>query len=285
MRIFLLFCFLCLAGCGQAKTLPGDVAAKVNGYSIAAEDLEREIAASWPVFRNFPDISPAEVKARVLDRMIVDQLLIEEAQRINADKDPVFMRRIEKDWREELLKEVLAKKSAELLRKVPATEAGLRALYARETEELELDLLTLSDEAAAKELSSASGDTFEATVARLGDKVVSRTGPGWWASGDLPEALEEKLWSLPAGEISAPLWPTNDGWLVARVLSKEKVNLLPFEEMRSALQKRIARKTLPNMTDLWIGELRARAKILTNPQAVEKIKPGAAPKTGGSDGK
>ncbi|MFH0984196.1 MAG: peptidylprolyl isomerase [Candidatus Omnitrophota bacterium] len=285
MRIFFLFCLLGLIGCGESKPLPGDVVAKVNGYSITSKELEREIAASWPVLQNFQGLSAEALKAKVLDSMIVNQLLIEEAQRLNVDKDPGFMRRIEQDWREELLKAVLVKKNAEFSRKVPATEASLRVLYARETEELELDLVTLSDKAAAEELSSAPADDFERTIEILGGKVVLRTGPGWWASGDLPEALEEKLWDLPAGKVSPLLWPTNEGWIVARVLSREKVNLLPFEEVREGLQKRLARKKLSNMTDLWIDELRSRAKIFTDSRAVEKLKLSVSEGTGGRDGK
>lgn len=285
MRIVFLLCLLSLTGCGQAKPLPGNVVAKVNGYSITSEDLENEIAASWPVFRNFSGLSPEDLKAKVLDSMIVNQLLIEEAQRLNVDKDPAFMRRIERDWREELLKAVLVKKNAEFVQKVPATEASLRALYARETEELELDLVTLSDKAAAEELSSTPADNFEKAITLLGGKVISRTGPGWWASGDLPEALEEKLWNLPVGKVSSPIWPTDEGWIVVRVLSKERVNLLPFEEIKEGLKKRLARKNLSNMTDLWIDELRSRAKILTNTQAVERISPEVYQGTGGSDGK
>lgn len=285
MRIVLLLCLLGLTGCGQAKPLPGNIVAKVNGYSITSEELEHEIAASWPVLRNFPGLSSADLKAKVLDSMIVNQLLIEEAQRLNVDKDPAFMRRIERDWREELLKAVLVKKNEEFAGKVPVTETSLRALYARETEELELDLVTLSDKASAEELSSVPADDFERTITMLGNKVVSRTGPGWWASGDLPEALEEKLWSLPVGKVSAAPWPMDEGWIVARVLSKEKVNLLPFEEIKASLQKRLARKSLSNMTDLWIDELRSRAKVLTNPQVVEKITPKVDAGMGGSDGK
>jgi hypothetical protein len=265
--------------------LPGDVVAKVNNYSITAEELEREIAAAWPVLQNYPNIPFAELKAKVLDSMIVKQLLIEEAQNLNVDKEPAFMRRIESDWREALLKSVLAKKDVEFFKKVAVTEAGLRGLYLRETEDLEMDLVTLSDEAAARELSSVSGDDFEGSVTKLGTKVIAHPGPSWWSAGDLPEVVEAKLWSLPAGKISPPVFTPDGGWFVAKVLQRKKVNPMPFEEMRDALQKRIVRETLPQMTDRWIGELRARAKIVTNPQAGEKIKPGTVARAGGNNDK
>ena len=281
----MLFCLLGLAGCGQSKTLPGNVVAKVNNYSITAEELEQEIAAAWPILQNFPGLPPAELKARVLDGMITNQLLIEEAQKLNVDKEPAFMRKIEKDWRQELMKSMFAKKNAEFLPKVPVTEADLLERYERETEELELDLVSLSDEAAARELSSASADTFEATVAKLGAKVISRDKPALWSAGDLSEKIEEKLWSLPNGKVSPPIGSPEEGWIVARVLAREKVTPPPFEAMRDILRRRIVRNTLSNRMDLWIGELRGRAKILTFPKAIEKVPPGVVSRAGESDEK
>jgi hypothetical protein len=271
MRIVLLFCLLCLAGCGRSQTLPWDVVAKVNDYSITVEELKREVANSSAIFKNYPEIPPAELKSKILEEMIANQLLLEEAQKLNVDKDPSFMLEVESHWRQTLLKNLIKKKNAALLVEHKITDVQLRALYARETENLELDMVTLADETSAKELSAASGPAVEETVKKLGAKVVSRIGPSGWSSGDLPEAAEEKLWSLAAGEVSSPLWSPEEGWFVARVLSKEKVTLPPFEVMRGALQKRIVREILPDVTDRWIGELKAKAKIISNKQALDKI--------------
>ncbi len=284
MRAILTLCLLCLTGCGQAKTLPKDIVAKVNHYMITTDDFKREITSSWPVLQNYPNIPPSELKAKILDAMITNQLLLEEAQKMNVDKKPAFMREVENYWRQALLKTLLEKKNAEFLSEDPATDAALKALYAREGERLELDMVTLADEATAREL-SAAGPVFEETIKTLGTKVVSRPGASWWSSGDFSDSVEERIWSLKVPEVSPALFSPGDGWIVAKVIAKEKVDRKPFEQMAGALRRRIARQTLPAKMDRWIGELRARARIVSNQEALDKIKLNAVQPAGGNNGK
>ena len=86
MRRLLIFCSLFLAGCGQPPSLPKDVVARVNNYMITTGEFKHDLDGSLAVFRNYPDISPALVKEKILDEMIVNQLLLEEAQKLNFDK-------------------------------------------------------------------------------------------------------------------------------------------------------------------------------------------------------
>lgn len=115
MRGFLLFCLIGLAGCGQSQTLPEEVVAKVNDYRITVEDFKRELVSSWPILKNYPNIPPAEMKAKILEAMITNQLLLEEAQKLNADKEPAFRHEVENYWRQALLKTLIQRKNAEFL--------------------------------------------------------------------------------------------------------------------------------------------------------------------------
>lgn len=93
-----------VSGCDRAeKTSNGkDVIAKINSYTMTVEDLL--------------DAAPramGRTKEEILDELITKNVLIQEAQKENFDKDKAFMKEIERYWEQALLKLVIKKKMAE----------------------------------------------------------------------------------------------------------------------------------------------------------------------------
>ncbi|MFA5142993.1 MAG: hypothetical protein WC522_02330 [Candidatus Omnitrophota bacterium] len=90
-------------GCGAPREPSGDnkVVAKINNYSMTTED--------------FRDAARAVrgTKAQVLDELITKNVLVQEAQKENFDKDEAFMKEIQGYWEQALLKLLIKKKTAE----------------------------------------------------------------------------------------------------------------------------------------------------------------------------
>ena len=118
---------LCAAGCAKPQGDPEPAAAKVNAYVITQRELDVAYDRAAGVFSNFPQVSPVELKANVLEEMITNQLLVEEAQRMNMDKSPALMREIEAYWRQSLVKAVLDAKSKEFSSVAGVSDDAARA--------------------------------------------------------------------------------------------------------------------------------------------------------------
>jgi len=118
-----------LSGCGSNS---GDlkskvVIARINNYILTDEDFKNE-AGSKKTARRFSKDGKVSRKL-VLNEMIEKQVLLQEAQRQNFDKDSLFMKEIEHYWEQALLKLLLKKKTGELSRNISVTDDEIKKEY------------------------------------------------------------------------------------------------------------------------------------------------------------
>jgi len=121
-----------LSGCSQEPaggSSSSRAVAQVNNYTITVEDFNHEVGFLRPVFRSISAIPPAELKLSILDEMINRELLLEEAQKINIDKDPQFMRQIESFWRLSLIKQLLKYKMGQIEAGTTVSDEEINAEY------------------------------------------------------------------------------------------------------------------------------------------------------------
>ena len=269
MRGLVVICVLLCAGCGQPQALPKDVVARVNDYMITTDEFRRALDAAPAVFRNYPGLTPAMAREKVLDEMIANQLLLEDAQKLDFDKQPAFLIEVEDYWRQALLKAVIQKRQKQIMDAAGIPDNQLRALYAREGVQLELETVFVADEAAAREL-SGTGERFEEAVKNFGPRVV-RQDTGWWMSGDLSWGMEEALWAMKVGAVSQPFFTPEDGWSVIKIVAREPVQQKPFADMASSLRKRYTAQAIEGLMDRWIAGLRAKAVIVKDQAAIDRV--------------
>ncbi|MBL7070777.1 MAG: hypothetical protein ISS26_01230 [Candidatus Omnitrophica bacterium] len=114
------------AGCAR-QPRSEKVVATVNDYSMSVEDFNYE---SKEIFRMGKVIGDTpNTKEDILDALIVKQILLQEAQRQDLDKDKEFMRSIELYWEQTLLKNLLRGKYAELHKKTTVFEEEIVEHY------------------------------------------------------------------------------------------------------------------------------------------------------------
>ena len=102
-------------GCG-AKDTKKEVIAVIGDYSLYKEDFLSELSLYPPEYRN------KVPKEQLLNDIIEKKVLLLEAQRQGLDRDPEFMKMIERFWEQGLLRSLLNKKSDEVLGSIPRTE-------------------------------------------------------------------------------------------------------------------------------------------------------------------
>lgn len=120
--IFILLLTLTLNGCAREKPAK-EVIATINDYSLYTDDFIFE-AQLYP-----PSHRERLTKEQILDDLIQKKLLLLEAQRQGLDKNPAFMKMVERFWEQSLLRSLLEKKSKEILSsiQVPEEERDQRA--------------------------------------------------------------------------------------------------------------------------------------------------------------
>lgn len=122
----------CLYGCQKApddKTL----IARINNYEMTVSDFKDEAGLTLASKRIYSNADKA--KEELLDEMITKQVLLQEAQRQNFDKDRVFMKEIERYWEQALLKLLFNKKARALMADINISEEEVKEEYARESGE------------------------------------------------------------------------------------------------------------------------------------------------------
>ena len=109
------------AGCGREyKEATGDkrVVARINNYDMTVSDFKSEAR---------PGMIKRYTKEEILDALVTKQVLLQEAQKQNFDKDDLFMREIQRYWEQALLKLLFKKKSEELINSMGVDDSEVKA--------------------------------------------------------------------------------------------------------------------------------------------------------------
>ena len=119
--------FSSIYGCENKRPFApgsGKIVARINNYVMTADDFKDE---AKPVLSNKNlDADPYTAKKQLLGELITKEVLLQEAQRQNFDKDRAFMKEIERYWEQALLKLLIKKKTEELSKSVVADSKAER---------------------------------------------------------------------------------------------------------------------------------------------------------------
>lgn len=260
------------AGCQSRdnKQRAGDerVVARINNYELTAADFKEDPTARQ-MAHNYYSSEPLKAKEELLESMITKELLIQEAQRLNFDKDKAFMKEIENYWEQALLKLLIQKKLKEFSRIIKVDDKDVQDEYTRMKQKVFADLVTLDNKSSAQSLSDA-GNKFDEVKESLKEKIISSEPADWYVSGDLPEELEVVLFSLKPQEISQPVKYENS-WAVIRAQKAEDKSVEPLEKAFAQIKENIARKKREAMLEKWATDLRKNADVRIDKKALEEI--------------
>jgi hypothetical protein len=145
-----------LSGCGQKPAEAGaeKPAVTINKLQLSLEELQKELQeTSW--FEEVEDELAGE-NPEWLKRLIERELLVQEAQRLGLDRQPGFMRTIERFWKEALIKTLLIRKGQEISAQIhvyePEIEAQYKQMAAERTDGTPLESLSELREEIRREL-------------------------------------------------------------------------------------------------------------------------------------
>jgi hypothetical protein len=121
--ITILAAVLLVAGCGRPSH-EKPILAKINNYQITQEEFNED-------FKESPGAKDTslESKTEFLNSLISRKLILQDAQAKNLDKDPSFLKMIERFWEQSLLKTALQKKAEEIAAAVSVSDKEIQAAY------------------------------------------------------------------------------------------------------------------------------------------------------------
>lgn len=237
-----LFC-LVLSACQpdasspQVLRLDPATAAIVNGEPVFVADVELE-AISQGLIKEGDAFDAAHADfGRVLDQLIDQRLLSQEAVRRGLDLDDRARHRLE-IARERILGNLLV----ESLLSSEVTEETIRQMYSEQVrlqqlgDEVRLARIVIETEKEARDLSErlAKGEDFSSLAFQFSRDLRSRAEGGeigWLPVANLTETYVTEVGNTPVGTVSAP-FPSEEGWVILKVQDRRKQAPKTLEEMR-----------------------------------------------------
>ena len=247
---------------GGAREVASPTAATVNGDPIFFSDVELEAAAQGkiepgdPFDTEHPDFQP------VLDQLIDQRLLAQEAVRLGLDRDPSAARRLEAG-RERILGNILV----ENLVASEVTEEAIDIMYSEQVKLQQLDdevrlrhiLVETEEEAATIKAALVDGGDFTDLAFRNSIDIRTRIDGGnfgWVSPNEMIEPFPAIIGDTAVGEESSP-FESEQGWHILRVDERRTRPPKTKDEMRPEI---ITFLTFTQISDT-LRELRASASI------------------------
>jgi peptidyl-prolyl cis-trans isomerase C len=229
----------------------GNAVALVNGKPVQrafAEAMAKENAS--------PGREPDEAAQRIiLDRLIGNELFVQEAVRRGLDKDPELITKAEM-MRRDLLANAF---SRAYLKEHPVGDDAVKEEYERRkvpllgAKEYSLRHILVLDKAAAQELIAqlAKGADFDALAK---DKSLDQGGSkerggslGWISIENSEQPLIAAASGMGKGAYGSEPVQTRFGWHVVRLDDVRDLDILPFDTVKERLRQQLQQQRLEQL--------------------------------------
>ncbi len=233
--------------------------AKVNGKEIPQSRADFVLKAN--AAQGQPD-SP-EMRNRVRDVLIRNELLSQEAIKKGLDKTPEFTTQLDLNRQEALVNAFIQ----EYVKNNPVAEDAIKAEYDRargQAGDMEYKArhILVKEEAEAKAVIAQikKGGNFEKIAAQKSQDPGSKDKGGdldWAPGGRYVPAFSDALKKLKKGQITDTPVQTQFGWHVIRVDDERAMKFPSLEEVKPQIVQGLQRQSIEKM----ITDMRAKAKV------------------------
>jgi len=233
--------------------------AVVNGKAIPKEraDVLRE-----QVERSGRPVTP-EIEKQIKEEVIAREIFLQEAAKLNLDKDPDFKVQMELARQTILIRELFA----DFQKKNPVTDAEIKAEYdkfvvANSGKEYKAShiLVATEDEAKAIIASIKKGAKFE-DIAKKQSKDPGSGAKGgdldWANPSSYVSEFTEALIKLEKGKMTQTPVKSQFGWHIIRLDDVRQAELPKMEDVKPQMAQQLQQQKLAKFQE----EIRAKAKI------------------------
>jgi len=240
-----------------------DVLAEVNGVEITQKELEEKLNGLPPQFKAHFEKN----KIGMLDELVNQELLLQEAKKQKLQKDQDLVELFEKLKRDLLVQRLVER---EVLDKAKITGKEAKAYYKENKDQFKSPAqiyayhILLADQEQAKKVEQrlAKGDNFQEVAKEVSvGPSGSRGGDlGWVGRGQLVPEFEEVAFELNPGDVSR-IVKTQFGFHVILVTEKKDSRQLPFSDVSDQIQRFLQQGKHKELLANYIDALKKKGKV------------------------
>ncbi|MCD6539814.1 MAG: peptidyl-prolyl cis-trans isomerase [Candidatus Omnitrophica bacterium] len=257
----------------EEKKIQGPLLAQVNNWRIGLEDFEKELKALEPLAKEQKiDINNYEFKRRVLNELVRNALLAEEAKARGLDKDSDFIEALD-DYKQRLLAQKLVE---EEIADITVTEAEIEEFYERNKEffrnpqEIKIREIVVNSESEAKDLyiRLLQGESFSSLATQY--SVADSRNKG----GDLgyikydPSKKFKKFWeialALDKGEVSSIFKGEDRKFYILKVEDKRGGKIAPLSEVKETIREALKIDKTNKKIEELINSAKQKSEVVIN---------------------
>lgn len=287
-----------------------NIVASVNESQITVSDFRNELGIyhldKTSTENKSNSVKYFEIKKEILNSMIRDKILVDEAQRTNisvsSDEVAKEIKTIQEDypgdtfmqylrerginydyWKSKVKNSILIKKLNNLITKeTPSlSESEIFEYYNKNNNAFTVpeqvhayQIVVKTEEEAYKIYNELkSGKKFEDLAKSYSITPEGKLGGdlGFFSRGSMPEAFDDVLFRLGQGKISKVI-SSEYGYHILKVADKKPSTLKPLQEVRDQIVETLIRMKKDETFSEWFKEKIAKAKIKRNNVLLASIK-------------
>lgn len=207
----------------------------------------------------------------VVNRLIANEVVLQEAQRVGIDKQPDFQIRQELATRELLIQAYYQ----DYIKKNPISDADLKAEYEKfktqwGTKEYKASHILVKTEQEAKDIIAQlakNGDFARIAKDKSLDASKEKGGDlGWFPPSRMVRPFSDAVSKLSKGLYTTVPVQTQFGWHVIRLDDIRDTSPPAYDTVKNDLRNLMQKQQI----DKLVTDLKAKAKVVDNPQAKTK---------------
>jgi peptidyl-prolyl cis-trans isomerase C len=271
-----------LAGCSRKQT----VLANIGSKGITNTDFTDRLKQLPPQYQAL--IKTDEDKKTMLDALVKEQLIVQEAKERNLDKEKTIQAKISTIVDQILLEEMIKQVRESQLK---PSEAEAKSYYDQHKSEfagperIKVAHILVKEKAQAEQVLAQlkKGSDFSQLAKEVSmDSSSSKMGGemGYFGKGEMVPEFEAGAFALNApGQISEPV-KTAFGYHIIKLIDKKAAGEKSFEEAKAEVERVVEK----NKFDQWLESLKKKWHVKINYDKLKEINIAASPSSGNSEG-
>ena len=220
----------------------------------------------------FPELKHEGFDERLLNKLIDEEILLREAQKLNLHENPEYRDKVE-DFKKELLVNLYLQRYLKDLN----TEENQRNYFEeikenfRSPEMVRISIILVKTEDEAKEIlkKAQEGEDFDELARKYSKASSARRGGdfGFRAKQALRKAFADIAFSMKKGDVSDPI-KTDEGFYLIKVTDRQEERSATFDEVKP----KVASEFMNRLLKEKISELKRSVNIRTDSAEAKKLK-------------
>lgn len=245
--------------------------AKIGAKSITDADL-KNLVGNVSEGQKAQINSDPDIKSRMVDNLVVEELFVQEAEKSGVSKDKDFQNALERARRQ-----ILAQRYLQKSVQPKVNDAGVKSFFDKNKarysqDEVHAQHVLLKEEAEAKEVyeKAKKGEDFETLAKKYSkDPSAAQNGGdlGFFTRSRMVPQFADKAFSMKKGEISEPV-KSPFGWHVIKMIESRAGKPVKFDEIKEQVKSDFQNESINDL----IASLKKSNKVVVHDDKVKSLK-------------